>query len=217
MWERVAEWSKAPKPGEGFLKSDEENPSPALARLRLHSGTLSRPGRGEHVATYVPIDSPRVDFLCCRRAGSPGFVGRPGAVLWIPRKTRGDGAPADATSCCHACPQTDCSAADMTGVAPITGRAPAGAPSRRSECERLTPSLIGSGPRLRTGAILAPAVQQAPCARIVVSVGRGPETSRGLGYESNPQAPRPTPPSRRLAKTPSDEQDGQMTRLIRRF
>ena len=37
------------------------------------------------------------------------------------------------------------------------------------------------GPRLPPGANLAPVVQQAPCARIVVSVGRAPEASREPG------------------------------------
>jgi hypothetical protein len=37
------------------------------------------------------------------------------------------------------------------------------------------------------------AVQQAPCARIVVSVGRGPEASREPVYETGPRAPHPIP------------------------
>src|SRR5262249_23585073 len=53
------------------------------------------------------------------------------------------------------------------------------------------------GPRLPPGANRAPVAQQAPCTRIVVSVGRGPEASRERGYEPRPQAPHPAPSSKR--------------------
>ncbi len=47
-------------------------------------------------------------------------------------------------------------------------------------CGALRLSALALGPRLRTGET-APAVQQAPCAPVVVPVGRGPEASREPG------------------------------------
>jgi len=48
LWERVASRSdSAGEPGEGSVLQMDADLSPALARLRLRSGTLSHKGRGE--------------------------------------------------------------------------------------------------------------------------------------------------------------------------
>ena len=165
-------------------------PPPARsARRPPHKGE----GKTEYASRTVLIKS------SCH-AGTPHRSGamlsgaRPPVSPSSPGKVRGGEAPAGA-------------GADRRTHGPPCGRArppcregpPADDASRHAfrrftaafSCGALRLSALAPGSRLRTG--LLPAVQQAPCARIVVSVGRGPEASWERGYESRPQAPHPAP------------------------
>jgi hypothetical protein len=59
------------------------------------------------------------------------------------------------------------------------------------------------GPRLPPEANLAPVVQLAPSAPVIVPVGRGPGASRACACEAQSRAPHPAPPTERLRKAPS--------------
>jgi hypothetical protein len=83
-----------------------------------------------------------------------------------------------------------------------SGRPPCGAPSRRLDADPVREIRTHPGPRLRTGANSGrPA--EAPCARTVVSVGRGPGPPGSPADEAGRAGAASRPARTRLMRTPS--------------
>ncbi len=162
--------------------------SPALARLRLRSGTLSLKGeRGSEIAAapVIPISKQ------LRRAPSPVFFAAPdrSSCTSFPGKCRGDGAPRGASILIHALRSVG--TPDERVRAPLALHRGSRLVAHRQRSSAPGPRFLGRG--LPGGCPVRPVpAQRAPRSAVVMPHGRGrPGAARERGYEPRPQAPAP--------------------------
>ena len=173
-----------------------KRPSPALVRLRLHSGALS-PLCGAREVSKPRADAHRSNCQTAN-ASPPVFFAAPGTPSFSPRVTRGF------RNALRPSPEGMERRAAQPSAYALRRARPAKA-RRRSALHRgfSVPGTVASGcgrgtrvPPIRPAfASLRPHRVQPFKADPHSRVGRFPRASRERGYEPRPQAPQPPPPS----------------------
>jgi hypothetical protein len=105
-------------------------------------------------------------------------------IPYVPRTSRGDGAPRGASLHFHA----------LRGVRASCDRRARLLALHRGICSGFL--RISSGPRFLNRHSRRP-MQQAPCRAVLMPPGRSPGAARVRGYEPRPRGPRLAPPSKR--------------------